>query len=433
MYYKDLLPDFQRYLSDHKLVDEKNIPFCANWVVQFLNYSNKTAELDIEIDTRTGQYLDYLRDSGTREEWQVRQAYQAVKLYFYQYLKTRPSAEHPSWLRMPAAALSNFDELIQKVREVIRIKHYSNKTEKTYTHWISRFNEYLAQVQKGVKPVDTWSCADVQNFLTYLAVRRKVSASTQNQAFNSLLFLFRDVLHRDLENMQGTIRAKRGTRLPVVLSMEEVKSVFQHLSGRYLMIMQLLYGSGMRISELTRLRVKDIDFQENTIFIRSSKGDKDRSTMLPKQLKLQLIQHLEQVKKIHEADLANGYGEVNMPYALSRKYPGAAKDWAWQYAFPSTKLSVETATGVIRRFHMSEKPLQKAMKDALKRAGVVKHASVHTLRHSFATHLLLNGVNIREVQELLGHKYVETTMIYTHVIKGLDTSAQSPLDTLLAS
>ena len=429
---RDLLPDFQRYLSDRKLVDERNIPFCALWVVQFLNHSNKTADQDIEIDTRTSLFLDHLRDSETKAEWQVRQAYQAVKLYFYQYLKNRPSAEHPSWLKMSAAELTSFDALIQKVREVIRIKHYSNKTEKTYVHWIKRFNEYLTQVHKGIKPVDTWRCADVQDFLTYLAMRRKVSASTQNQAFNSLLFLFRDVLHRDLENMQGTVRAKRGARLPVVLSVEEVKLVFQQLSGRYLMIIQLLYGSGMRISELTRLRVKDLDFQENTIFIRSSKGDKDRSTMLPKQVKLPLIQHLESVKKLHDADLAGGHGAVALPYALSRKYPNAATDWGWQYAFPSAKLSVETSTGIIRRFHMSEKPLQKAMRDALRKAGIVKHASVHTLRHSFATHLLLNGVNIREVQELLGHKYVETTMIYTHIIKGLDTSAQSPLDILFS-
>ncbi len=428
-----VLPEFQKYLSSRKLTEEKCIPFYASWAAQFLKFANKSAEQQIELDIRIHQFMDFLRDSGTREEWQVRQAYSAVKLYFYKYLKQRPAQESPPWIILPASSCKTFEELIQKVRQVIRIKHYSVSTEKTYTHWIYKFQQYLMEIDPMGKEIDKWSATDVQDFLTYLALRRRVSASTQNQAFNSLLFLFRDILHRDLENLQGTVRAKRGPKLPVVLSVEEVRALFQHSSGKNLMVHQLLYGSGLRVSELVKLRVKDLDFEGNLIFVRSSKGDKDRSTLFPQQLKVPLQQQLEKVKRLHEQDMKNGYGEVSLPYALSRKYPKAGKDWAWQYVFPSSKLSVESTTGKIRRFHMSMRPLQKGMRAAVKKAGIVKHVSLHTLRHSFATHLLLNGVNIREVQELLGHKHVETTMIYTHVIKGLDSCAQSPLDTLLSA
>jgi integron integrase len=216
----------------------------------------------------------------------------------------------------------------------------------------------------------------------------------------------------------------------VVLSVEEVKEIFKHVEGTNLLILQLLYGCGLRLMELARLRVKDIDFSSGLLFVRDSKGDKDRTTMLPESLTVSLRSHLEGVKAIHEKDLASGYGEVFLPDALERKYPNAAREWHWQYIFPSSKLSVDPRSGKIRRHHINEKTVQNAMKEAIKKADIAKHASVHTLRHSFATHLLMNGVNIREIQNLLGHKHVETTMIYTHVVRDMVSVPRSPLDSL---
>ena len=261
-------------------------------------------------------------------------------------------------------------------------------------------------------------------------MKRHVSSSTQNQAFNALLFLFRDVLKIAIDDLSQTVRAKRGQRLPVVLSVEEVQEIFKHVEGTNLLILQLLYGSGLRLMELARLRVKDIDFSASLLFVRNSKGDKDRTTMLPEAVTASLRSHLEKVKVIHEKDLASGYGEVFLPDALERKYPNAAKEWGWQYVFPSSKPSVDPRSGKIRRHHINEKTVQNAVKEAVKKAGIVKHASVHTLRHSFATHLLMNGVNIREIQNLLGHKHLETTMIYTHVIRDMVSVPKSPLDNL---
>jgi integron integrase len=264
-----------------------------------------------------------------------------------------------------------------------------------------------------------------------LAVEKKVSASTQNQAFNALLFLFRNVLKIEIEDLGSTIRAKRGPKLPVVLTVEEVRQLFSCMEGRQLLIAQIIYGAGLRLMELARLRVKDIDFGSGLIFVRASKGDKDRSTILPGAVREPLQEHLTEVKALHNQDLAKGFGQVYLPDALGRKYPNAAKDWAWQYVFPSSRLSVDPRSGIVRRHHMDETSIQKAVGTATRKAGIAKHVSVHTLRHSFATHLLMNGVNIREIQTLLGHQNVETTMIYTHVMRDMTTAPQSPLDLLL--
>jgi integron integrase len=285
------------------------------------------------------------------------------------------------------------------------------------------------QKKKDVRPAG-FDSGDVRDFLSYLALTKRVSSSTQNQAFNALLFLFRDVLKKELSDLSKTVRAKRGQRLPVVLSVEEVKEIFKHVEGTDLLVLQLLYGSGLRLMELARLRVKDIDFSASLVFVRNSKGDKDRTTMLPESVTASLRSHLERVKVIHEKDLSLGYGEVFLPDALERKYPNAARDWHWQYIFPSSKLSVDPRSGKIRRHHINEKTVQNAVKEAVKKSGIAKHASVHTLRHSFATHLLMNGVNIREIQNLLGHKHLETTMIYTHVIRDMVSVPRSPLDNL---
>jgi len=424
----DTLPEFQQYLSARQLAPERAIPFFAAWVSMFLAFADKNTFADT--DALIHQFLEHLSTRASKEDWQVRQAHQAVELYLYHYLKQRPRQEHPPWLKMPAGSFRNISELIRKIRETIRVKHYSYKTEKTYVQWALRFDKYMSALPEEAKAIDQWSSMDVQNFLSRLAIKCRVSSSTQNQAFHALLFLFRDVLRRDLDNLQGTVRAKRGPKLPVVLSMEEVKALFEHIPGKHLLYLQLIYGTGMRLAEFVRLRVKDIDFQGNMIFIRSGKGDKDRTAFLPEYLKSPLLKHLQETKLLFEKDLKAGYGETALPYALSRKYPTAARDWGWQYVFPSSKLSIDRTDGKIRRFYMSEKAIQTAMRIAVKKVGIAKPATVHTLRHSFATHLLMDGVNIREVQELLGHKHVETTMVYTHVLRDMAHAPRSPLDHL---
>ena len=255
-----------------------------------------------------------------------------------------------------------------------------------------------------------------------------VSASTQNQAFSALLLLFREVLHTDLEEMAQTVRARRGRKLPLVLSMSEVQALLESMEPEFRLMVSLLYGSGLRLTELLKLRVKDIDFDAELITVRSGKGDKDRTTLLPRSLHGPLQAHLDKVRKWHEVDLEGGYGEAPLPGALARKYPCAAREWGWQYAFPADKVALDKSDGKVRRYHMYGKTLQKAIRRARQRAGISKHATAHTLRHCFATHLLLSGTDIREIQELLGHKSVETTMIYTHVVRDLKTKARSPLD-----
>jgi integron integrase len=260
--------------------------------------------------------------------------------------------------------------------------------------------------------------AEVEAFLTHLAVAKRVSASTQNQAKSAILFLYKEVLGEPLPWLEGIESAKRLVRLPVVLTREEVEGILTHLSGTVGLMIRLLYGTGMRIMECVRLRVKDVDFARGEIVVRQGKGGKDRVTVLPQSLAVPLKDHLGRVKTLHEADLEAGYGEVYLPDALARKYPGAPRQWAWQYVFPSRTRSVDPRSGAVRRHHADEKALQRAMQQAVRRAGVAKLATPHTLRHSFATHLLQSGYDIRTVQELLGHKDVSTTMIYTHVQQG---------------
>ena len=320
----------------------------------------------------------------------------------------------------------------EKIREILRIKHYAYSTERTYIDWFLRFHAYLTGVKNKDWQTQSVDEADARNFLSHLAIKQRVSSSTQNQAFNALLFLFREVLKIDLHDLGKTVRAKRGPKLPAVLTQNEVYSLLQQLKEKDSLLVHILYGTGMRLMESARLRVQDIDFGLNSIIVRAGKGDKDRMTVLPDAVKNKLNEHLAAVKKIHEQDLVKGFGEVYLPEALDRKYPNAVREWRWQYVFPSAALSVDPRSGKVRRHHISPSSIQKVVADAVRKAGIPKHATVHTLRHSFATHLLMNGVNIREVQELLGHKNVETTMIYTHVLRNMSKAPISPLDTLLA-
>ena len=420
-----ILPEFEDFLLSRSLVPAKNAPFYAHWVSKFLAFSNKNQ--DLGPDLRVEKFLSQLKSQKKIADWQVRQADEALRLYIHHFLDGKTSVLSPN---VPQERVPDISKILSDMREAIRIKHYSYRTERSYLDWAERFIDYTSKVKKKDVRAVGLDSGDVRDFLSYLALIKRVSASTQNQAFNALLFLFRDVLKIELGDLSKTVRAKRGQRLPVVLSPEEVQALFKNVKGLNLLIIQLLYGSGLRLMELARLRVKDIDFGSNLIFVRASKGDKDRTTILPETVKDILKLHMDEVKRLHDKDLAGGHGEVYLPDALERKYPNASKDWGWQYIFPSSKLSVDPRSGKIRRHHISEKAIQNAVREALKKAGIVKHASVHTLRHSFATHLLMNGVNIREIQNLLGHKHLETTKIYTHVLRDVVGVPKSPLDNL---
>ena len=307
----------------------------------------------------------------------------------------------------------------------MRVKHYSLRTEKSYTDWIKRYIWHFDKTH----PKDM-GAAQVEAFLTHLAVERNVSASTQNQAKSALLYLYKEVLGVELPWLDNVTQAKVPQRLPVVLTQAEVQAVLSRMDGTMWLIASLLYGSGLRIMEALRLRVKDVDFAQREILVREGKGFKDRVTMLPLSLVEPLKAHLQKVQTLHQDDLNSGHGEVFMPMALDRKYPSGSKSWSWQYCFPSVKLSVDPRSKVIRRHHADEKTVQRAVKKAVKLAGMVKLATPHTLRHSFATHLLAGGYDIRTVQELMGHSDVSTTMIYTHVLNKGGKGVSSPLDVL---
>jgi len=422
----DILPEFQAFLLEKKMAPEKNVFFYALWTSKFFTYASKKQLCAEEYHENTViEFIESLKTDSAVTDWQIRQAHDAIKLYYFHYRGLTSKS------LSAAGSAGSIEDLLSESKRLIRLKHYSYSTEKTYLQWIRRFLDYTKVTDKKDARVEL-SSEDCKNYLSHLAMAVRVSASTQNQAFNSLLFLFRNVLCKDIENLKDTVRAKRGQKLPVVFSIEEIKRLLACLDGKGLLIASLLYGTGMRLMELARLRVKDIDMDLNTLTVRSGKGDRDRTTVLPETVKDQLKEHLSKVKVLHEKDLLRGHGEVHLPDALTRKYPGAAKEWAWQYAFPANNLSIDPYTGVIRRHHISDTSIQDVVKRAIQKAAIPKHATVHTLRHSFATHLLMAGVNIREVQELLGHKNVETTMIYTHVLRDMSGAPKSPLDTLLA-
>jgi integron integrase len=316
-------------------------------------------------------------------------------------------------------------KLLDQVRQAIRMRHYSPRTEETYVHWIKRFiffHNKRHPAEMGEK--------EIARFLSTLASELHVSASTQNQALNAILFLYRHVLSKDIGYVDGVVRANRPKRLPTVLTRQEVKSIFGCLDSSDWLMAMLLYGAGLRLMECLRLRVKDIDFTSNQILVRAGKGDKDRHTMLPGAVKEPLAKHFDLIRRQHQRDLERGMGRVALPNALERKYPNAGKEWAWQWVFPATSHYTDRVTGQRRRHHLHESVLQKAMKEAVRNAGIPKPASPHTLRHSFATHLLEDGYDIRTVQELLGHRDVSTTMIYTHVLNRGGRGVNSPADRL---
>lgn len=317
--------------------------------------------------------------------------------------------------------------LLDQLRYVIRCKHYSIRTEHTYVEWVKRFIYFHDRKH----PKDLGE-SNISAFLTHLAVERKVSSSTQNQALCAIVFLYKNVIKKEIGELDDLIRAKRPSKLPIVFTREEVRKILIQLDGPRWIMGNLLYGAGLRLMECLRLRVKDIDFGYRQISVRDGKGHKDRVTMLPEIICERLQHHLAKVNQAHQQDLRAGFGAVYMPYALDRKYPNAGREWGWQYVFPSQRRSIDPRSGIERRHHVTESMLQRAIKKAIRSSGIVKPGSCHSLRHSFATHLLESGYDIRTVQELLGHKDVTTTMIYTHVLNKGGKGVQSPGDMLFS-
>ena len=318
-------------------------------------------------------------------------------------------------------------KILDDMRDVMRRRHYSIRTERSYCAWVKRFVLHFNMksrndLTEGEKKIET--------YLTFLARDRNVAPSTQNQALNALVFLYKHVLKQPLNEKINAERAATKVKIPVVLTRDETKRIIGVMTGIHQLVVKLLYGSGLRIIECLRLRVHDIDFDMKSLTVRSGKGDKDRVTTFPPSLQVPLETHLERVRIVHEADLANGYGEVYLPHALARKYPNAARQWHWQYVFPAQSLSTDPRTGIVRRHHLDPSPINKAIANAVQTAGVQKLVSAHTFRHSFATDLLRRGTDIRTVQSLLGHKDVQTTMIYTHVLQQGGEGVISPLEDL---
>jgi integron integrase len=317
-------------------------------------------------------------------------------------------------------------KLMDQVREVLRYHHYAFRTEKSYCQWILRYIRFFG----GKTHPNKLQARDIERFLSHLATEGKVAASTQRQALNAIVFLYRDVLQKPLDDEIAPARSKRSPRPPTVLTGEEVGRLLGAMKGRHALMAKLLYGAGLRLLECIRLRIQDVDFGQNLIFVRGGKGAKDRSTMLPEPIKEELRDQIEVVKALHHEDLTEGFGEVYIPEALARKYPNAARQTGWQYVFPAKSRSLDPRSGREMRHHVLESGLQKAVKTAAQRAGIEKRVGCHTLRHSFATHMLEQGVNIRVLQTLLGHSDVRTTEIYTHVMNRDIRGLKSPLDRL---
>lgn len=328
-------------------------------------------------------------------------------------------------IKISAEQCAAVDTLTTTFKNAMEARHYSSRTKTAYSTWLARFlNRY------GHIPASELSNRQLNEFLTSLAVEGDVSASTQNQALASLLFFYTRVLSHPSNELRDVIRAKKPVRLPVVLSKDEIRTVLVHLQGEKKLIARILYGTGMRITECMTLRVQDIDFERHEILVRNGKGAKDRHTMLPAALVPDLKEHLERVKSIHAKDIADGWGGVQLPGALAKKYPNACKSWSWQWVFPQVRRWTDSETKNQGRHHMDESIMQRAVHEAVIKAGITKSASCHTFRHSFATHLLENGYDIRTVQELLGHTDVKTTMVYTHVLNKGPSAVKSPLDQL---
>ncbi len=409
-----MLKEFREYLLQKGKTKANQIPYYLKWIGECYSFLDLSDSTFLSSDQKK-QFLTHM--AKTHEDWQVDQADTALRLYHYflsQKLKVAvPDNEKPG----------EWENLEERLREALRLRHRSYSTEKTYLTWVRSFRAFVNH-----KEPTNLEGRDLQDFLSHLAVEKKVSPSTQNQALNAVVFFYRHVLDKDIEGMVDAVRARQRRRLPIVLTIKETTSIFEHLTGTQRLMAMLIYGCGLRLQECLSLRIKDIDLEQNMVIVRAGKGDKDRRTMLPEMLKEDLIHHISEVRALYDQDRAKNLNGVYLPNALERKYPNSGKEWAWFWLFPSKSLSVDPRSHIVRRHHVHPASLQKAFKVASGKAGITKQASVHTLRHSFATHLLENGYDIRTIQELLGHTNLQTTMIYTHVASRNVLGVKSPLD-----
>lgn len=421
------LSEFGNFMLSNKLVPEKYAQFYVMWVRKFFNTALSGDTLSEQVDF----FIEDMRCAENIQDFQVQQAEKALRLYFQNFRKNTNWHSLSKSAKRPDGRF-HIGDARDAMQTRLRTRRYAYRTEETYMHWLNRFFRYVMEVQ-GVKDSSglvVITPEEIKNYITRLATVEGVSASTQNQAFGALLFFCRHVAGIELNDMEMGVRAKRSRRLPVVLSKNETALLLKQLDGTRRLIAELIYGAGLRISECYRLRIKDVDFDNGLVFVRDGKGGKDRSTILPVSLQPALKKHIERVRSLYDEDRSRDIAPVYLPDALGRKYPNAGREWAWYWLFPSSALSVDPRAAVVRRHHISEASIQKMVRNAARKAEIPKKVSVHTLRHTFATHLLLGGVDIRQIQEYLGHSSVETTMVYTHVVKDFRNPVASPLDQL---
>ena len=405
-----MLPEFKEYLVRNGHIKDTYIPYYVKWVSLCYEFLDKAIDQKLSSEQKS-QFLRHL--SRRHEDWQVKQADYALRLYNYFLSRNGKGIKKEAGDHEKEWAWAT-----EETRRALRLRHRSLSTEKSYLMWLRRFRDFT----NSKRPADL-EASDLQDFLSYLAVEKKISSSTQSQALNALIFVFRHVLEKDIQNAIDAVRARHKRRLPVVMSVQEVERVFDEMTGVHRLMAMLIYGCGLR------LRIKDVDLERGVVIVRSGKGDKDRRTVFPERLKDNLIQHMDSVREIYEKDRKQGVSGVQLPGALEKKYPNAGKEWGWFWLFPSRSLSVDPVSLAVRRHHVHPATLQRAFKIATAKAGITKQVSIHTLRHSFATHLLEKGYDVRTIQELLGHKNLQTTMIYTHVATRNVLGVKSPLDT----
>ena len=408
---------FKDFLAKNRAVAPNVAPFYLKWVLDCYRFCRQPVGQPIDQDAILG-YLKHI--ASIHQDWQVSQAKKAINLYHY-FLSRPARSDAPR--SMPAGR--EWQQAIDQMVRAMRLKHLSYRTEQTYLTWMRAFYSFL----NGTSP-SRLDSGSVINFLSYLAVERKVAKSTQNQAFNAILFFFRRVLNQDIGHLWLSVRARPKQRLPVVLTPEEVQLIFNNMRGLHLLMIRLIYAGGLRLNEAVRLRVKDLDFNRGCVTLRAAKGDKDRETLFPELLQEDFRRHLESIRALYDSDRENAVEGVSLPDALARKYPNAGKQWGWFWVFPSRQLSVDPVTAVVRRHHVHAQRLQRAVKKAADAAGIAKTVKIHTFRHSFATHLVEQGCDIRTVQDLLGHANLQTTMIYTHVARHNKLGVCSPLERL---
>lgn len=407
---------FRNYLLLKRLVTENQLPFYLRWTSKFIQFCKSRSENE-KIENLVDPFL--IEFGRTRKQWQVDQAKEAISLFcFFQTKKDRHKIP-PINLTWSAAWV----RAAESMQRMLRLRQRSYRTEQSYMAWLRAFCGYV----RPVSP-DCLDDSHIKNFLSYLASERRVSKSTQNQAFNALLYFYRYVLEKEVGSIANVVRSRRGRRLPTVLTQSETARLLDKLSGEAKLMAQVIYGGGLRLNECMRLRIQDIDFEKNTLMIRGAKGDKDRQTMFSEKINADLRSHIQRVRRLYERDRKEDVAGVHLPGALDRKYPNAPKEWIWFWVFPSAALSVDPRTNVVRRHHRHGSHLQKLIKKAAIQADISKKVSVHTLRHSFATHLLENGYDIRTIQLLLGHASLQTTMVYTHVAHTNFLGVRSPLD-----